>query len=307
MLLGGIAFFLFGMRTLSDGLSRLGGGRFENMLESMTSNPLSGVLLGAMITALIQSSGATTVMVVGLVNSGVLQLSQAVGVIMGANLGTTATSWLLSLANLDEGNTVVQLLMPKNFSLLLALIGMIMIMVMKRGKKRDVGRLMIGFGLLMQAMTMMSTAVSPLKDTDFFKNAIVTFSDFPILGLLVGVLMTVILQSSAASVGIVQALSLTGLINFGTVIPIILGQNIGTCVHAVVSGIGANKNAKRTAAVHLYFNVIGSLLFLIALYVARWIGWGLLESTVDSVRIAIFHTVFNLSTILILLPLRKQL
>ncbi len=307
MLLGGIAFFLFGMRTLSDGLSRLGGGRFENMLESMTSNPLSGVLLGAMITALIQSSGATTVMVVGLVNSGVLQLSQAVGVIMGANLGTTATSWLLSLANLDEGNTVVQLLMPKNFSLLLALIGMIMIMVMKRGKKRDVGRLMIGFGLLMQAMTMMSTAVSPLKDTDFFKNAIVTFSDFPILGLLVGVLMTVILQSSAASVGIVQALSLTGLINFGTVIPIILGQNIGTCVHAVVSGIGANKNAKRTAAVHLYFNVIGSLLFLIALYVARWIGWGLLESTVDSVRIAIFHTGVNLSTILILLPLRKQL
>lgn len=306
-LIGGIAFFLYGMRTLSDGLGRVGGGKFESALETMTSNPISGVLLGAVITALIQSSGATTVMVVGFVNSGVMSLMQAVGIIMGANLGTTATAWLLSLANLGDDSVVVQLLSPKNFGLLLALIGVIMIMVMKRGKKRDIGRLFVGFGLLMNSMTMMSGAVAPLTESDFFKNLIVLFSQWPILGLFVGIVMTVILQSSAAAVGIVQALSITGLINFGTVIPIILGQNIGTCMHAMLSGVGAKKNAKRAAAIHLYFNVIGSLLFLIALYVVRGIGWSLLETTVDSTKIAIFHTVFNTATILLLLPLRKLL
>ncbi|MBE6564392.1 MAG: Na/Pi cotransporter family protein [Ruminococcaceae bacterium] len=305
-LLGGLAFFLFGMQTMSDGLSRLGGGRFERALETMTKKPINGVLLGALITAIIQSSSATTVMVVGFVNSGIMQLSQTVGIIMGANLGTTITSWILSLANLDNGNPLVQMLMPKNFALVLALVGAGMTMFVKRGRKHDLGRLFLGFGMLMQGMTMMSGAVAPLGEMESFRELMLLFSD-PLLGLAVGALMTAVMQASAASIGILQALSGTGMITFGSAIPIILGQNIGTCVTAMLSGIGANKNAKRAAAVHLYFNVIGSLFFVILLYIGRAVSLPLLAGTVDSTKIAIFHTVFNTATILLLLPFHKLL
>ena len=260
-LLGGLAVFMFGMHTLSDALEKLAGGKLEHWLEKMTSNPLKGVALGAGVTALIQSSAATTVMMVGFVNSGIMKLSQAIGVIMGANIGTTATSWLLSLSSVS-GTGIAALFTPKNFTPVLALIGIVLIMFMKSDKKRTVGTILIGFSLLMFGMNSMSAAAEGLKDNETFANIMVMFSN-PFLGVLAGALLTAVLQSSSVSIGILQTLSnKTGTITYSIALPIILGQNIGSCVTALISSIGANKSAKRVAIVHLYFNVIGTIVFL---------------------------------------------
>lgn len=246
---------------MGAGLEKVSGGKLERILEKLTSNPLKGVLLGAGVTAVIQSSSATTVMVVGFVNSGIMKLSQAIGIIMGANIGTTITSWLLSLTGIDSGNVWINLLKPSSFTPVLAMIGIVLMMTGKKSKKADVGEILLGFAVLMTGMESMSGAVKPLADVPEFTNILTMFHN-PILGILVGALLTAVIQSSSASVGILQALSVTGAFTYGSVIPIILGQNIGTCVTAMISSVGANRNAKRTAFVHLYFNIIGTVLFL---------------------------------------------
>ena len=260
-LIGGLALFLYGMDVMGAGLEKVSGGKLERILEKLTSNPLKGVLLGAGVTAVIQSSSATTVMVVGFVNSGIMKLSQAIGIIMGANIGTTVTSWLLSLTGIDSGNVWINLLKPSSFTPVLAMIGIVLMMTGKKSKKADVGEILLGFAVLMTGMESMSGAVKPLADVPEFTNILTMFHN-PILGILVGALLTAVIQSSSASVGILQALSVTGAFTYGSVIPIILGQNIGTCVTAMISSVGANRNAKRTAFVHLYFNIIGTVLFL---------------------------------------------
>ena len=260
-LIGGLALFLYGMDVMGAGLEKVSGGKLERILEKLTSNPRKGVLLGAGVTAVIQSSSATTVMVVGFVNSGIMKLSQAIGIIMGANIGTTVTSWLLSLTGIDSGNVWINLLKPSSFTPVLAMIGIVLMMTGKKSKKADVGEILLGFAVLMTGMESMSGAVKPLADVPEFTNILTMFHN-PILGILVGALLTAVIQSSSASVGILQALSVTGAFTYGSVIPIILGQNIGTCVTAMISSVGANRNAKRTAFVHLYFNIIGTVLFL---------------------------------------------
>ncbi|HCL02939.1 MAG TPA: Na/Pi cotransporter, partial [Lachnoclostridium phytofermentans] len=245
-LLGGLAFFLYGMNVMGVGLDKVAGGRLERLLEKLTSNPIKSVALGTFVTAIIQSSSATTVMVVGFVNSGIMKLRQAIGIIMGANLGTTATAWILSLAGLQGDSFIVKILKPSSFAPILAFIGIFLIMVAKKDKKKDIGSIMIGFALLMFGMDVMSGAVKPLADIPEFKNILTMFSN-PILGVLTGAIFTAIIQSSSASVGILQALSMTGGITFGSAIPIIMGQNIGTCITAMLSSIGAKKNAKRAA------------------------------------------------------------
>ena len=252
-LIGGLALFLYGMDVMGAGLEKVSGGKLERILEKLTSNPLKGVLLGAGVTAVIQSSSATTVMVVGFVNSGIMKLSQAIGIIMGANIGTTITSWLLSLTGIDSGNVWINLLKPSSFTPVLAMIGIVLMMTGKKSKKADVGEILLGFAVLMTGMESMSGAVKPLADVPEFTNILTMFHN-PILGILVGALLTAVIQSSSASVGILQALSVTGAFTYGSVIPIILGQNIGTCVTAMISSVGANRNAKRTAFVHLYFS-----------------------------------------------------
>jgi phosphate:Na+ symporter len=248
-LIGGLALFLYGMDVMGAGLEKVSGGKLERILEKLTSNPLKGVLLGAGVTAVIQSSSATTVMVVGFVNSGIMKLSQAIGIIMGANIGTTVTSWLLSLTGIDSGNVWINLLKPSSFTPVLAMIGIVLMMTGKKSKKADVGEILLGFAVLMTGMESMSGAVKPLADVPEFTNILTMFHN-PILGILVGALLTAVIQSSSASVGILQALSVTGAFTYGSVIPIILGQNIGTCVTAMISSVGANRNAKRTAFVH---------------------------------------------------------
>ena len=252
-MLGGLALFLYGMETMGNGLEKLSGGRLERLLEKLTSNPLKAVTLGCVVTALIQSSSATTVMVVGFVNSGIMKLQQAVGIIMGANIGTTVTSWLLSLTGLEGSNFFIKLLKPSSFAPILALIGIILIMFVKKDeKKKDIGSILIGFAVLMTGMDTMSEAVKPLANVPEFTALFTMFSN-PILGLIAGAVLTAVIQSSSASVGILQALSATGAISFGSALPIIMGQNIGTCVTAMLSSVGASKNARRTALVHLYF------------------------------------------------------
>ena len=258
-LIGGLALFLYGMHVMGAGLEKMSGGRLERILENLTSNPLKAVLLGAGVTAVIQSSSATTVMVVGFVNSGIMKLSQAIGIIMGANIGTTITAWLLSLTGIQGDNLFINMLKPTSFSPILAMIGIILLMSGKSDKKKITGEILLGFVVLMYGMSAMSGAVEPLADVPEFTNLLTMFKN-PILGVLAGALLTAIIQSSSASVGILQALSVTGGFTFGTAIPIILGQNIGTCVTAMISAIGANKGAKRTAFVHLYFNMIGTVL-----------------------------------------------
>ncbi len=259
-MLGGLALFLYGMNAMGDGLAKVSGGKLERILEKLTSSPIKAVLLGCGVTAVIQSSSATTVMVVGFVNSGIMKLEQAVGVIMGANIGTTVTSWMLSLTGIESDNFFMQLLKPTSFSPILALIGVILIMFVKSEKKHDIGAIMLGFAILMFGMEMMSGAVEPLADVPEFTNILTMFSN-PILGLIAGTVLTAVIQSSSASVGILQALCATGSVSFATALPIIMGQNIGTCVTAMISSIGAKKNAKRAALVHLYFNIIGTLVF----------------------------------------------
>ena len=300
-MVGGLAMFLYGMSVMGSGLEKMSGGKLEKILESLTSNPIKAVLLGAGVTAVIQSSSATTVMVVGFVNSGIMKLSQAIGIIMGANIGTTITSWLLSLTGIESSNFFLRMLKPSSFSPILAIIGVILYMSGKE-KKKDIGEIMVGFAVLMFGMETMSGAVEPLADVPEFTNVLTMFHN-PILGVLVGAGLTAIIQSSSASVGILQALSVTGAFTYGSVIPIILGQNIGTCVTAMISAVGANKAARRTAFVHLYFNIIGAILFLTAFYILNAIfHFEFVTETVGVAGIALIHSIFNLVTTLVLLP-----
>ncbi len=304
-LFGGVALFLFGMDYMGKGLEKSAGGSLERILEKLTSNPIKGVLLGAIVTAVIQSSGATTVMVVGFVNSGIMKLTQAIGIIMGANIGTTATAWILTLAGGGGGSTVMQLLKANNLAAIAAFIGIIMIMFAKSGRKKDIGGIFIGFAVLMFGMTMMTDALSPLKHNEQFAEILALFTN-PILGLIAGAVITTIMQSSSASVGIMQAISATGALPFGAAIPMIMGQNIGSTTTAMISTIGAGINAKRTAAVHFYFNVIGTFIFLVGYYTLDAIfDFGLDKVQVTSTTIAITHTIFNIATTLVLLPFYK--
>lgn len=306
-LIGGLALFLYGMNVMGAGLEKMSGGKLERILEKLTSNPIKAVLLGAGVTAVIQSSSATTVMVVGFVNSGIMKLSQAIGIIMGANIGTTITAWLLSLTGIEGGSFFMQMLKPSSFAPILALIGIIFIMVGKSEKRKELGGILLGFTVLMTGMDMMSGAVKPLADVPEFTN-ILTMFDNPIFGVIAGALLTAIIQSSSASVGILQALSVTGAFTFSSVVPIIMGQNIGTCVTAMISAVGGNKGARRTAFVHLYFNLIGTILFL-TLYFAgnAIIGFPFADNTAGGAEIALIHTIFNMFTTLVLLPFTKVL
>lgn len=306
-MLGGLALFLYGMNAMGDGLAKVSGGKLERILEKLTSSPIKAVLLGCGVTAVIQSSSATTVMVVGFVNSGIMKLEQAVGVIMGANIGTTVTSWMLSLTGIESDNFFMQLLKPTSFSPILALIGVILIMFVKSEKKHDIGAIMLGFAILMFGMEMMSGAVEPLADVPEFTNVLTMFSN-PILGLIAGTVLTAVIQSSSASVGILQALCATGSVSFATALPIIMGQNIGTCVTAMISSIGAKKNAKRAALVHLYFNIIGTLVFMIVFYsINAVVHFSFLGHSANAAGIAVIHSVFNIVATVLLLPFRKGL
>ena len=301
-MVGGLALFLYGMHIMGEGLSKASGGRLEALLEKLTSNRIKAVLVGAGVTALIQSSSATTVMVVGFVNSGIMKLGQAVGIIMGANIGTTATSWLLSLSSIDGSSFFVQLLKPSNFSPILAVIGVIFIMFGKNEKKKDIALILIGFAILMTGMDTMSAAVAPLKNVPEFTNMLTMFSN-PILGMLAGAVLTAVIQSSSASVGILQALCATGAIGFSTALPIIMGQNIGTCVTAMISSVGGSKNARRTALVHLYFNLIGTIIFMVGFYaIDAVVQFPFMAKSIDAAGIATIHTVFNVVATCILLP-----
>ena len=306
-LVGGLALFLFGMNYMGSSLEKLGGGKFESILEKMTNSRIKGVLLGAGITAIIQSSSAVTVMAVGFVNSSIMSLNQVIGIIMGANIGTTITGWILSLTNIESTNLFISLLKPSSFTPVLALIGIIMYMAGKKEKKKDIGSILLGFSILMFGMETMSGAVEPLKDVPQFTSILTMFSN-PILGVLAGAVLTAVIQSSSASVGILQALAVTGSINIASAFPIILGQNIGTCVTAILSSVGTNKNAKRTAVVHLAFNIIGVLLAMTLFYGADAIfGLPFIEKSVNATTIAIIHTVFNIFSTVVLFPFGKQL
>ncbi|MDY3030867.1 MAG: Na/Pi cotransporter family protein [Clostridia bacterium] len=306
-LVGGLAMFLYGMRIMGESLERLGGGKFEKILERLTNSPIKGVVLGAAITAVIQSSSATTVMVVGFVNSGIMRLSQAIGIIMGANIGTTVTSWLLSLTGIEGDSLFINLLKPANFTPILAIIGVILQMATKDEKKHNIGNILLGFSVLMFGMESMSGAVKPLANVPEFTNILTMFQN-PVLGVIAGAILTAVIQSSSASVGILQALSATGSITFGAAIPIILGQNIGTCVTALISCIGANKNAKRAGMVHLYFNIIGTLVFLAGFYALNaLIHFSFVDSSVNAFNIAVVHTIFNITATALLLPFNKLL
>ena len=307
-LLGGLAMFLYGMNTMSSGLEKLSGGKLQSTLQKMTSNTFTSLLFGAGVTIAIQSSSALTVMLVGLVNSGILQLEQTTGVIMGSNIGTTLTAWILSLTGIDSSNVLLSLLKPENFSPVIALAGIIMIMVCKTQKRKDIGGIMVGFSILMFGMTMMGDAVSPLKDIPEFSSILTSFNN-PILGVLVGMIFTGIIQSSAASMGILQALSLTGMITYGMAIPVVMGLNIGTCVTALLSSIGTSKNARRVAVIHIMFNVVGTVIGLIVFYGVGEIagGFSFLDSSADAAGIALCHSVFNAATTILLLPFGKLL
>ena len=305
--LGGLAFFLYGMSMLGDGLSRASGGKMEKILEKLTNNRIKAVLLGAGVTAVIQSSSATTVMVVGFVNAGIMKLNQAVGLIMGANIGTTATSWILSLTGIEGSNFFLKMLKPTSFAPILAIIGAFILMFAKSEKKKNVATIMVGFAILMSGMTAMSSAVEPLAEVPEFGQILVKFAN-PVAGVLAGMIITAVIQSSSASVGILQALCATGNVTYGLAIPIIMGQNIGTCITAIMSAIGANKNAKRAAAIHLYFNLIGTVVCLILFYgINVFVHFDFLTDAIGPANIAIIHSVFNIFTTVLLLPFGNQL
>ena len=306
-MVGGLALFLYGMQVMGDGLAKGSGGKLERILENLTSNPIKAVLLGAGVTAVIQSSSATTVMVVGFVNSGIMKLNQAVGIIMGANIGTTVTSWILSLSGLQGDNVFVKLCKPSSFSPLLAVIGVIFLLFIKDEKKKDIGAIMVGFAVLMFGMETMSDAVKPLANVPEFTGILTAFSN-PVLGMIAGAVLTAIIQSSSASVGILQALCVTGAVSYGVAIPIIMGQNIGTCVTALLSSIGATKNAKRAAMVHLYFNIIGTVVFMVLFYtVNAVVGFSFLGTATNAAGIAVIHSLFNVFATMLLLPFGKGL
>ena len=306
-LLGGLALFLFGMKEMGDGLMLLSGSKLKNMLGRVTSNPFKAVLVGTGITSIIQSSSATTVMVIGLVNAGLLSLSQSVGIIMGANIGTTTTAWILTLGTLGAGRTYLDLLKPSFFAPLIAFLAVGVLMFVKDEKKRNVSKIAIGFAVLMFGMQAMSNAVVPLADSPEFRELFLRFRN-PFLGLLVGAVLTAIIQSSSASIGILQALSATGVVTYGSAIPIILGQNIGTCVTAMLSSINTSKNAKRSALIHLFFNVIGSVVFISVFYsINLFRPFAFLDKSLGAVNIAFFNTLYNSSNTLLLLPFRHKL
>ena len=306
-MVGGLALFLYGMQVMGDGLAKVSGGKLERILENLTSNPIKAVLLGTGVTAVIQSSSATTVMVVGFVNSGIMKLNQAVGIIMGANIGTTVTSWILSLSGLQGDNVFVKLCKPSSFSPLLAVIGVIFLLFIKDEKKKDIGAIMVGFAVLMFGMETMSDAVKPLANVPEFTGILTAFSN-PVLGMIAGAVLTAIIQSSSASVGILQALCVTGAVSYGVAIPIIMGQNIGTCVTALLSSIGATKNAKRAAMVHLYFNIIGTVVFMVLFYtVNAVVGFSFLGTATNAAGIAVIHSLVNVFATMLLLPFGKGL
>ena len=301
-MIGGLCLFLFGMNLMGQALERRAGGGLRTLLRRLTTSRIAGFLTGSGVTAVIQSSSATTVMVVGFVNSGIMTLTQAINVIMGANVGTTVTSWILSLGAIDSGNVFVQLLKPSSFTPILALIGIIYYMFCKNDKKKDTGVILLGFATLMFGMETMSGAVKGLKDVPQFQQMFLLFKN-PILGVLVGAVLTGIIQSSSASVGILQALSATGQVTLGAAIPIIMGQNIGTCVTALISSVGTNKNARRASIVHLLFNIIGTTICLILFILADAIfNPAILNDPANQFNIAICHTLFNIVCTVVLLP-----
>lgn len=306
-LCGGLAFFLFGMHVMSGSLEKLAGGNLQKILKEVTSNPIKSLFFGAIVTIAIQSSSALTVMLVGLVNSGIMELAQTVGVIMGSNIGTTLTAWILSLSGIESDNLFISMLKPENFSPVIALIGVIMIMGSKKEKRKDVGIIMAGFAVLMYGMQLMSGAVSPLADMPEFTGLLTTFNN-PFLGVLVGAVFTGVIQSSAASVGVLQALAMTGAISYSMAIPIIMGQNIGTCVTALLSSIGVNKNAKRVSIIHISFNLFGTAIGLVVYCIARYVvDLTLFNDSITPVMIAVFHSIFNVATTIILLPFSNSL
>ena len=301
-MIGGLALFLYGMHVLGEGLSRMSGGKLEKILEKLTSTPLMGALLGAGVTAIIQSSSATTVMVVGFVNSGIMKLKQAVGIILGANVGTTITAWMLSMNSIDGGTFILKLLKPSSFAPILGIIGVAIIMMSKRDKMKDLATIMVGFTVLMLGMDIMSGAVSGLKDVPEFTQILTMFSN-PILGLVAGLVLTAIIQSSSASVGILQALCTTGAVSYATAIPVIMGQNIGTCVTALISSIGASKDARRAALIHLYYCITKTSVFMIGFYVIHsFVDFAFMSDSISSAGVAVVHSLFNIVACIIFLP-----
>ena len=301
-MLCGLALFLYGMNVMGEGLSRASGGRLESILETLTQNKLKAVLLGAGVTAVVQSSSATTVMVVGFVNSGIMKLSQATGVIVGANIGAAVTSWLLALTGIQSDNLLIMMCKPSSFTPILAMVGIVFMMFTKSEKKHNIGTVLIGFTVLMTGMGMMSSAVEPLADVPEFTRILIMFAN-PVLGMLAGLVLTAIIQSSAASVGILQALCATGVVANGSALPIIMGANIGTCVTAMLSSVGASKNAKRAALIHLYFNIIGTVLFMIVFYaINAFVPFAFMNMAATAGSVAVIHTVYKLIASAVLLP-----
>ncbi len=306
-LLGGLAFFLYGMTVMSAGLEKMTGGKLERALSKITSSPFRGLLLGMGITVAIQSSSALTVMLVGLVNSGVMQFSQTVHMLMGSNVGTTLTAWILSLSGIESSNIFLRLLKPSSFAPIFAFVGILLILSTKQEKKKSMGGVFIGFAVLMFGMSLMSGAMEPLSEVPEFASILTAFNN-PLLGVLVGAVFTGIIQSSAASIGILQALSMTGSISYAMASPIIMGLNIGTCVTSLISGIGVNKNAKRVAIFHTLFNIIGTVIFLIIYYLLKiFIDTTFMNSAISPFGIAVIHSLFNVVTTFLLLPFSKQL
>ena len=306
-LLGGLALFLFGMDVMGKSLERQAGGKLQTVLAKMSSNVFKGFLLGMGVTAVIQSSSATTVMVVGFVNSGIMTLKQAVGVIMGSNIGTTVTAWILSLSGLEGDSFIIKIFKPTTLAPLVAIVGIALFMFSKNEKKKGIGTICLGFMALMTGMDIMGDSMAFLKDEPWFAQLMISFSN-PLLGILFGTVLTAIIQSSSASVGILQGLCATGVVTFGSAIPIILGQNIGTCITAIMGAIGANRNARRTAMVHLLFNVVGVLIFVVVFYgLGLFIDWRFLSSAAAAWDIAVIHTCFNIAATCVLMPMNGLL
>ena len=306
-LLGGLALFLFGMDIMGKALERQAGGKLQTILAKMSSNVFKGFLLGLGVTAVIQSSSATTVMVVGFVNSGIMTLKQAVGVIMGSNIGTTVTAWILSLSGLEGDSFLIKFFKPSTFAPLIAIVGIVLYMFTKSEKKKGIGTIMLGFMALMTGMDLMSSSMSFLKSEAWFADLMISFTN-PIVGIIFGAVLTAIIQSSSASVGILQGLCVTGAVTYGAAIPIILGQNIGTCITAIMGSIGANRNARRTAMVHLLFNVVGAVMFAVIFYgMGMFIEWKFLGDSVQAWDISVIHTGFNLIATAVLMPMNGLL
>lgn len=307
-LFGGLAFFLYGMRLLSESLKKTAGGKLEKLLNKATDNKFKGLAVGAIITIAIQSSSAMTVMLVGFVNSGIMDLPQTVGVIFGSDIGTTLTAWILSLAGIDSGDNVfLKLLKPSVFSLIFALIGIALIMICKKQRRKDIGTMLIGFAILMQGMTMMSASMEPLKEMDSFVSFMTAFKN-PLLGVVSGAVVTGIIQSSAASIGILQSISMTGQLTYGMAIPLVMGANIGTCMTAILSSIGVNRDAKRVTVIHVAIKVIGTVVWLIVFYAVDAIfNFSFMDNKVGIVGVAAIHSIFNIATTLLLFPFSKLL